>query len=263
MKICDRIYSNFFRKSRYKLYDAMLKSAIERGYQFYTIKEFNSLLKQEGLNPRTKYAIIRHDVDTDPLTAYKLFLIENKYNIASTYYFRLNTINDKLIKKMLVEGNVEIAYHYEEIATYAKKHKIKSISEIENDIEVIREIFLDNLKIFRQRLGVASETVASHGDFVNKYLGLLNLYLINNTVRKKGGIELEAYDPFFMDNVTCRIADLGNIDGIWTPQGFYQSLEKEEPVLYILVHPRQWYSRILSNCKADYIRGKEEILYRL
>ena len=66
-----------------------------------------------------------------------------------------------------------------------------------------------------------------------------------------------------MNFVTCRIADLGDIDGIWTPRGFYDSVSSNENVIYILVHPRQWYSRIYSNMKADFIRIKEGFSYKL
>lgn len=98
-KIYKRIYDDFFRESRLPLYDKMLKNAIDNGYQFYTIESFNKLIVQKKLDDSIKYAIIRHDIDTDPLTAYELFKIEKKYNIKSTYYFRLSTIDKKLLLK--------------------------------------------------------------------------------------------------------------------------------------------------------------------
>lgn len=263
MEMFSRIYDNFLRRPRFDIYDRMLRYAIEQGYKFYTIEEFNSILLKGPLDTSIKYAILRHDIDTDPLTAYELFKIEKRYSIASTYYFRLNTIKERLIERMLLKGEVEISYHYEEIATYAEKYRIKSPNEIYTHMESIRELFLENLEVFRKKLRVASSTVASHGDFVNVHLKLPNWYLCNDDVRKKGGIKVEAYDPFLMNFVTCRIADLGDIDGIWTPRGFYDSVSSNENVIYILVHPRQWYSRIYSNMKADFIRIKEGFSYKL
>ncbi|MEG1950865.1 MAG: hypothetical protein RR137_10955 [Odoribacter sp.] len=259
-KICGRIYDDFFRGSRLELYDKMLKDAIANEYHFYTIEDFNKKIIEGSLDDTMKYAIIRHDIDTDPLTAYKLFQIERKYNIKSTYYFRLSTINKNIIAEISNFGS-EVSYHYEEIASYAKSHRIKSKKEIEKYIDNIRNEFINNLLKFRTELNLPCLTIASHGDFVNKYLGITNYDLLNDVIRVENNIQLEAYDTAFMKFVTSRIADLGVIDGLWTPRGFYESIATQEKVLYILIHPRQWYSRISSNVKEELKRLYEGLKY--
>ena len=261
-KVCKRIYDDFFRKSRLVLYEKMLKDAIDNKYQFYTIEDFNKLIVQKALDDTIKYAIIRHDIDTDPLTAFEFFKIEKKYNIKSTYYFRLSTIDKKIIAEISNFGS-EVSYHYEEIASYAKAYRLKSRSSIEEHLDRIREKFINNLVRFRTELNVDSVTVASHGDFVNKYLGIANYYLINDDTRIKGNIELEAYDDSFMKFVTSRIADLGVVEGLWTPRGFYESIRSQEKVLYILIHPRQWYSRIFANVNEELKRVYEGLKYKI
>ena len=257
-----RIYDDFFRPSRLNWYDNLLKKAVNRGYIFCTIEEFNNkIVKSKHIVNKEKYFIIRHDIDTDPKTAYNIFLIEKKYNIKSTYYFRLSTINKRIINEIKEFGS-EVSYHYEEMATFAKRNKILSMLEINDRIDEIRTEFCNNLMQFRNRLNLKSLTVASHGDFMNKRLGYQNLYILNEEIRSKYKIELEAYDNNFMKYVTRRISDLGKIDQVWKSDsniGLNEALDKDEKVIYLLIHPRQWYSRVTSNIYENFIRMFEEI----
>lgn len=66
MEMFSRIYDNFLRRPRFDIYDRMLRYAIEQGYKFYTIEEFNSILLKGPLDTSIKYAILRHDISTDP-----------------------------------------------------------------------------------------------------------------------------------------------------------------------------------------------------
>ena len=257
-----RIYNDFFRPSRLNWYENLLKKAVNQGYLFYTIDEFNKkIVNNKDVVFNEKYFIIRHDIDTDPTTAYKIFLIEKKYSIKSTYYFRLSTTNEKLINEIKKFGS-EVSYHYEEMATFAKRNKIFSMSVINDRIDEIRTEFCNNLIQFRNRFNVESLTIASHGDFMNIKLGHPNLYILNEEIRSKFNIELEAYDQDFMKYVTCRIADLGTIDQVWKSDsniGLDEALDKNEKVIYLLIHPRQWYSRVTSNLYENFIRIFEEI----
>lgn len=255
------VYDNFFRPSRLSLYDKMLSFAITKGYEFVTIIDFWDLIKTDSVDVNKKYLIIRHDIDTDPKTAYQLFLIEKKYNIKSTYYYRLKTLDETNIQKMLSFG-CEICYHYEEIGTIAKLKKIKSKEEVDSFMNLIQDEFVKNYNYFL-RINPNMKTIASHGDFVNaNYLKLPNHYLIDETIRNKLNIEVEAYDSNFMKYITCRVADLGNIEGIWTPISFFDAINNDEKVLYLLIHPRQWYSRISSNIKEDAWRIFQTIKYK-
>ena len=136
------------------------------------------------------------------------------------------------------------------------------MSVINVRIDEIRTEFCNNLIQFRNRFNVESLTIASHGDFMNIKLGHPNLYILNEEIRSKFNIELEAYDQDFMKYVTCRIADLGTIDQVWKSDsniGLDEALDKNEKVIYLLIHPRQWYSRVTSNLYENFIRIFEEI----
>ena len=57
------------------------------GYKTYTLYQYYLAREQNDLEK--KYLILRHDVDSNSKNALRMALIENKFNIQSTYYFRL------------------------------------------------------------------------------------------------------------------------------------------------------------------------------
>lgn len=261
-RIIKLIYNDIFRPSRINIYQSLLKEAIDAGYSTCSHYEFLQLIKQDKVNPQTKYLLIRNDVDTDPRTAEMMFDVEKELGIKATYYFRHRTISRRIMDKISAGGS-EVAYHYEEIATYAKKHKLKTVQEVDLHIEEIRKVFVENLKNFRLNYGLSSSSVASHGDFVNIYLKIPNKYLLNDKIRQECNIELEAYDTILNSILTCRIADLGDVDRIWTPLGMSTAIFNNEKILLVLVHPRQWHTRVCSNLKENYYRLIEGIKYKL
>lgn len=262
-RIFKRLYDDIFRPTRLPLYEKMMEQVMVHGYQSITIFDYFVLIQNNAIDINSKFLIIRHDIDTDPKTARELFLIEKKYGIKSTYYYRLKTASEDTIREILMHGG-EVGYHYEEIATYAKKYKIKSIGDNNRHIEDIQNLFQTNFEYFKRKYQTESRTVASHGDFINKKLKYPNYNLLNDSdFRKRLNILVEAYDDSFMKNVTCRISDLGKIDKIWTPRSFFDALASNEHVLYVLIHPRQWHTRIASNIKENWTRFIEGFLYAM
>jgi hypothetical protein len=162
----------------------------------------------------------------------------------------------------LAEMGHEVSYHYEEIASYSKKYKFRNRQQVEKHIEPIRMMFADNLKNFRNVHGLDCKTIASHGEWINVYyLNMTNLELLNNELRKELGIEVEAYDADFMKPfLNARITDLG--EQLWDPYPVEDAINNNEPYIYILLHPRQWYTRGWCNFFSDIKRLLETIKYK-
>lgn len=116
-------------------------------------------------------------------------------------------------------------------------------------IEDIKNIFIQNIENFRKETGQPCLTVASHGDYINTKFKLQNKELIDDRVRKITGIVREAYDPSHINALTCRIADQVEMD-LFTMKAV-NALEKGEPVLELLTHPRQWNSPVWINLKEE------------
>ena len=117
--IKQKIYEDYFKKSRLTYYQKVLAKAKDKGYQMVGIRAFYNKIKM-GISEREKFLINRHDIDTSPKVARKMFNIELEvYGCegSSTYYFRNSTIDYQLISDIEEKG-YETGYHYEEIATF-------------------------------------------------------------------------------------------------------------------------------------------------
>tara|TARA_Y100000591_G_scaffold317813_1_gene327929 strand:+ start:490 stop:1266 length:777 start_codon:yes stop_codon:yes gene_type:complete len=102
------------------------------------------------------YCIIRHDVDRFPQNALAMALLENKFGIKSTYYFRAtnNVFIPEIIKKISSLGH-EIGYHYE------------SLSTSKGDMNLAMTDFKANLSKFKHLSDI--KTISMHGNPRSKF----------------------------------------------------------------------------------------------
>lgn len=202
-----------------------------------------------GNSGKGKYLILRRDIDTaDFGILRKMLALERKYGARATYYFRWNTINVKLMNEIARAGG-EASYHFEEIATYCYRHHIKRKSDMLLHIEDIRDLFLRQYVKFKEKTGQPCLTIASHGDYINTRFRYQNKELIDQRVRSVSGIMREAYDHEHVDALTCRIADQVEME-LFTEKTI-AAIERGEPVLELLTHPRQWNSPVWVNLKEE------------
>lgn len=242
----ERLKKDYFGGKLYKQYEAVLQKGVLCGYSFVTLKDFDP--------SGTKQIILRHDIDSDIAIAKKMFAIEQSLNIRSTYYFRLRTYNKRFIDRLKKYG-CEVSYHFEEIATYAYKHNLNDNEEIYSAFDNIGAIFEKNLEVFRKKIGCDCDTVASHGDFVNRTTGIINNELLTKKIREACGIYREAYDDDLMANAKyCS-------DGTDKFNLLCDFSEAEN--YYLLVHPRNWGSRFIVRLGMDTRRLFAGIKYKL
>lgn len=250
-KIKDRIYNDFFRPSKEAEYEKILAAAQEAGYEFHTMLSFEGVIAN-GVEEGKRYLVLRRDIDTaDFKILEKMLQLEAKYNARATYYFRWNTLNVQLMKRITMCGG-EASYHYEEVATYAYCHRLRSADAVKSNMESIRALFVENLKRFRKVTGLPCVTVASHGDYVNTKLQLQSKELMCDNIRQECGILREAYDKEHFDLLTCRIADQVEVNNFTNKA--LEAIKRGEPVLELLTHPRQWNSPVWVNLKENVIR---------
>ncbi len=103
-----------------------------------------------------KFIILRHDVDRKPDHALKLAQIENKLNIKSTYYFRMNprVFVPSIIRDISDLGH-EIGYHYE------------ALDKAKGELNKAIMIFESELKKFKKFYAV--KTICMHGNPVSSW----------------------------------------------------------------------------------------------
>ena len=248
MNIKRRLYNDFFRPSKEGEYEQILKAARDNGYEFHTVLSFEDVVGKGRISDK-KYLILRRDIDTaDSKILRKMLDLEKKNGARATYYFRWNTIDVKLMHEIAETGG-EASYHYEEIATYCYKHRIRSKEVMWQHIEEIRDFFISQYAKFKEKTGQPCLTIASHGDFINTRFQVQNKELIDERVRKACGIVREAYDAPHMDLLTCRIADQVEMEQF--TEKAIAAIERGEPVLELLTHPRQWNSPVWVNLKEE------------
>ncbi|MEO7578332.1 MAG: hypothetical protein ABIT83_12045 [Massilia sp.] len=239
-------------------FERFLKTAQDLGYAQMSVRQFVDSLRQPHCANR-KVIIHRHDIDSDLRTTRKLFQLEKKYNIRSSYYFRLSTLDFALMRDIEDYGS-EASYHYEELSTYAKRHKIRDAAAIHERMPEIREEFVANFRRIENRLGTRMNTVASHGDFVNRKLKLRNTEILNDpTLRADCGIVCESYDAALLDNTDLYIGDRPY------PQNYYPTSPAaaigKYNKIYLLTHPRQCETNWRENTKENLSRLYEHLTW--
>ena len=167
-----RIVSDYFLAPRIAEYRHILEELLEAGYTINSIDQVaRAKLASLPLPPRL--AVVRHDIDTDPSFAEEFAQVDASLGIRTSYYFRLSTFKLDVIEKVASLGH-EVSYHYEEAATFAKEMRVSSVDTLRKRFPEIREQFALNLKNFRTLTGLPCQTVAGHGDFANRKLGVYN-----------------------------------------------------------------------------------------
>jgi hypothetical protein len=250
--LANRLYSDYAMPSRFPAHEAFIRAARDLGYAQTSVRAFYMSLHDRERDPDQRAVVHRHDIDTDLRTARKLFDLETKYGIRSTFYFRLSTLDFPFMREIEEYGS-EASYHYEELATFAKKNGIKEAAQIHPRLAEIRDSFVRNFRAIEEQLGKKMTTVASHGDFANRRLRLNNTEVLNDhAVRETCGIACEAYDKALLDNIDFYVADRPY------PQNYYpcapfDALGRHARIC-LLTHPRQFETNWIENTKDNLLR---------
>ena len=250
-RLMNRIYFDYFMPCRLGELEAICKAAIDGGYEMHSVISFWDEISK-GLSDNKKYFISRHDVDTDVTTARRMFEIESRLSMKASYYFRLSTLNVRLMQEIDASGS-EASYHFEEISTLAKKH---NWSRGDIDYKLAADVFYDNYREIKESSRLPMRSVCSHGDFANRRLGVPNHKLLTKRLRLDLGIDVETYDDEFMSLVTSRHSDtLG--PPFYVPHSPLKAILESRRVIYFLTHPRSWRVNWWDSTKENVIRAWE------
>lgn len=248
MKILDRIYVDFLMPERFEEYRSIIITAKENGYQCVSMIDYiNNYYSSDS-----KLIILRHDIDSDLKATRRFFQIEKELKVKSTYYFRLCTLDYNLIDEIIEYGS-EVGYHYEELATYCKRNKIISKENLKKEhLNEIYDTFKSNLKKYFNRYDI--KTIASHGDYYNKKIGIPNQYVFSYFNYKELGIKIEAYDVHLLNSFTNYISD-ARYKPYWKNNiSLFDAINSNGNRILFLSHPGNWESNITGNFKYNILR---------
>lgn len=259
-RVWHRIYSDFLMRPRLAEYRAMLEAALQQGYEVHSVLSFWQA-SRGGLEPGRRYLINRHDVDTDVQTAFQMHRIEQDLGVRASYYFRLCTLHVPYMQEIERSGS-EASYHFEEIATVCKQKGLCTRQQVEQHLPEIRAVFRANFTSVRAQTGLPMLTVASHGDFVNRRLQMANNELLTDELRRELGIGLEAYDEALTSLFTVRFTDT-LYPKFWRTYSPLVAIQRGDPVIQILTHPRHWKSSPMVNLADNLRRLHEGVTYEV
>lgn len=188
-------------------YRKLIEIFFENGFEFVTVQGFHEKILNNQISEK-KYVILRHDIDSDKMRAKQFFLIEKQYGVKASYYFRLRTLCYGLMREISEYGS-EVGYHYEELATFCKRHKIKTSHEALRHLDEIKTDFTANFSRIEKNFGVKIKSVTSHGDFVNRKLKIPNHIILKDIDLRAGlGITAEASDAPLFNNLDFNVSDV-------------------------------------------------------
>ena len=244
-KIVHRIYGDYLMPSRLGYYEALLQAAAEAGYVQLSVRDF--LNGKQG--SRGKTLVHRHDIDSDVRTAAKMFALEAKHGVKASYYFRLSTLDYGLMRDIETYGS-EASYHFEEVADYAKRHHLKDPDAVRSRLPVIRALFRQNLQRIEAAMSRKLITVASHGDFANRALKVVNQEILEDSpFRQHCGIACETYDNALLRQFDMYISDRPH-PLYFHPMPPEAALGRYQSIC-LLTHPAQWETNWRENTRCN------------
>ena len=163
----------------------------------------------------------------------------------------------------IAAGGGEASYHYEELATVAKRRGLRTRADVDRSMPEARAEFAANLAKIRSTTGLPMPVVSSHGDFVNRRLGVANWAILADAAfRDQVGVQAEAYDEQLIGRLTSQYSDVPH-PRYWIPEDPTPTIRAGDPVVFALVHPRHWRTDPVGNLRDDVRRAVEGARYEL
>lgn len=214
------------------------------GYDVISLEQFFELSDKRS----NKHFVLRHDVDNIGESTRKMFDVEQKIGVKSTYYFRKSTIDMKLIDEMITNG-FDVGFHYETITNYAVKNHIKNKNEV--NISMLQETLHDEIIDFENVIGHKIHSICGHGTPVNDLLKLSNNALVEGVDISNYGVKFEAYQRTIYDNIDCHIMDCSVIKngGFAYRDTPISAIQKGLNNIILLAHPEHWWFSPYSQVK--------------
>lgn len=232
--------------NRLDYYDLYIKLARNKGYIVTSYYDYIT----HYMNTNKKVLILRHDIDVATPGTLKMLDIEVKNHVKATYYFRWATFDKSVIDKIVKAGG-EVGLHYETLATYSIEHRQNYVTKA--DIIKCRDILKKEIKDFKEESGIDIKTISSHGNPINKTLGVPNYVILEGQKYSDYGVVEETYDSNILKNyISSYICDddLSINDGFAYKADPIDSIEENKKVIEFLSHPHHWY---LSKLRIGYL----------
>ncbi len=263
--IARRIRADYGGKDRAAEYRSLLETARDAGFEVVSLRTFREAVADEAA-PARRVLGLRHDIDIGDVAGNEAFLTaELAVGARSTYYLRRSTApaHAAFIQRLLGEG-FEVGYHYEEAATLAKRVRARDRAALEAHREEIEAAFRRNVEQFRTRYAPDLRSVASHGDWANRALGVRNNEFVTPALLAACGLDFEAYDATILGRADAYVSDVAAPPARWADGlGLTEAIDAGSTRIVMLTHERQWHTARVASLRADAKRLFEGLAARL
>ncbi len=260
-----RILDDYGLPDRGSEYHESLRSALEAGYDLISLADFHATARA-GSEPSRRLLVLRHDVDVGDVAGNEAFYaLELSLGARSTFYFRRSTVrvHARLISRLL-DGGFEVGYHYEEASSLAKRDGIGSRHDMLLRRRRVEDAFQRNCSVFRRLWNPKLESVAAHGDWINRRLGFTNDEFISPPLLKSCGLHFEAYGVNIMGRADVYVSDVARSPLRWAGNyGLGDAIRDGRSPIYLLTHERRWHRAPTAKVRADLDRIADEVAYGL
>lgn len=198
----------------------------------YTIKKICEYDKSAE-----KVIYLRHDIDIDVNQAAKMAELENKYDIYSTY-FMLHTapyfVSSLNVYKKILSLKHEVGLHNNErVFQYCLNYTPKKYMGFD---------LRNSKKFLEEQLGVSIVSTSSHGDFLLKKIGGMNLDIF-----KQRGSSLEDYGFMYEASKENLKTDfyISDASNKVKYKEMEEMLDRDYKTILINIHPIWWKGNLI------------------
>jgi hypothetical protein len=258
-----RVRDDYGGRDRRKEYEALLRKACDMGYKLVSLAEFHARTSV-GAGPGCRWLVLRHDVDIGDVAGNaSFFAIERNLGAQSTFYFRQSTARThERLMQPLIDAGFEVGYHFEEAATVAKGRGLRSRGAVFEHRREIEDLFQSNCWAFRARWNPHLQSVASHGDWINRRLGFTNNELVSSELLTACDLRFEAYGPDLLGRSDVYVSDVAVAPERWARgYGPEDALGDERGPIYMLTHEARWHTARAARARADVVRLVDAVRY--
>ena len=140
---------------------------------------------------------------------------------------------------------------------------LRSREALKERWEQVQSEFRKNCRWFRRHNNPELKTVASHGDWMNRRLKIVNHELIDKTLLQECNLELEAYDPEFRRRFDFYLTDTSLPPRHWKQPNEWRAALAGRSLIYVLAHEHQWHGNPWANLRQIARRVIETAYYNL